>query len=247
MPELSLVIAAYNEEYRLPPTVDKTISYLYGHKISFEILIVNDGSKDNTETVVKKLTSKYPEIRILSHYPNKGRGASIREGILNARGKFVLESDADGSVHPEAIKRFLLIMRERDDVDLIIGSREMKDSVITEPQPFLRVFLGYGFIYLTKLIFWAWHIHDFTLGFKMFRLETAQDIFKYQFDDHYVAEAEIIFVARKRKWRLLELPVTWSDNRDSRVRPFRDSIRSFRGLATLLLRSLKGQYGTRYT
>ncbi|HEY4482989.1 MAG TPA: glycosyltransferase [Candidatus Paceibacterota bacterium] len=245
MLELSVIIAAYNEEFRLVPTLTRTTAFLRDRHIIFEILIVNDGSKDKTKLIVESLMGKYPELRLVSHHPNRGRGASIREGVLNAKGEYILESDADGSVSLEAFERFLNVLRNNKEIDVIIGSREMKGSIITYPQPFLRVFLGYGFIYLTKFLFWAWHIHDFTLGFKMFRREVAQDIFKHQFDNHYVAEAEIVFAARKRGWHLLELPVTWSDDRDSRVRPVRDSFRSLRGLAEVFTRNLRGKYGKR--
>jgi dolichyl-phosphate beta-glucosyltransferase len=87
-----------------------------------------------------------------------------------------------------------------------------------------------------------WNIHDFTLGFKIFRREAAQDIFLYQYDNHYTAEAEIVFISRKRGWKYLELPIIWTDDRDSRVRPFKDSMRSFLGMLRVLNNYFRGKY-----
>lgn len=242
MPQLSIVIAAYNEEKRLPGTLLKIFEYMRARKESFEVVIVNDGSKDGTLAMVQEFGQKNKELRVISHFPNKGRGASIREGVLAAKGDLILETDADNSVGNEAIGRFLDKFAGDKSIDLIIGSRELKASVITKEQPFLRVFLGYGFIYFAKLWLNMWRIHDFTLGFKMFRKQTAMDIFAHQYDPHYVAEAEIVYVSKLRGWKLLEMPVVWTDDRDSKIHPLRDSIRSFWGMFKMVGRRLAGKY-----
>ena len=242
MVDLSIVIAAYNEEKRLPQTLERYFRYFKTIPQTYEIVIVDDGSRDRTKTVVEELCRIHPELRLLSHFPNRGRGFSIREGILAAEGHTVLETDADGSVDLGAVGRFLKYFQEHPDTDVLIGSRELSNSRITLPQPFLRVLLGKGFIYLAQILFGIWDIHDFTLGFKMFRKKAAKDIFARQFDDHYVAEAEIVFVSKSRGWKVAELPVIWSDNRDSRVRPLRDSLRSLKGLSKVLWQDMQGKY-----
>lgn len=242
MVDLSIVIAAYNEEGRLPRTLERNIAYMQGRKESFEIIIVNDGSRDKTEEVVKNFSKQHSEVKIISHFPNQGRGASIREGVLAAQGSVILETDADNSVDCEAIGRSLDAFKKDPELAVIFGSREMRDSVVTMHQPFLRIFLGKGFILLARIMFWMWDIHDFTLGFKLFRREAAQDIFKYQYDNYYTAEAEIVFLSRKRGWKYMELPITWTDNRDSRVHPFRDSVRSFLGMLLVLRNYFQGKY-----
>jgi len=242
MLDLSIVIAAYNEENRLPGTLERYLRYLKTLPLSYEIIIVDDGSRDRTKALVEELARRRRELRLLSHFPNRGRGASIREGVLEARSKIILETDADGSVEEEAIGRFLDYFKSHPETDAIFGSRELPDSKIAKKQPWLRIFLGKGFIMLAKILFRLWRVSDFTLGFKMFRREAACDIFSRQFDNQFLAEAEIVFIAHRRGWKTVELPVIWSDNRDSRVRPFRDSLRSFKGLMKILWREAKGEY-----
>ncbi len=239
---LSIIIPAFNEENRLPKTLGRLLDFLNENKIDFEIIVVNDGSRDDTAGAVRDFSAEDPRIKLISHFPNHGRGASVREGVLAAVGSLILETDSDGSVADEAILRFIHYFNDHKDVDMIFGSRELPDSEIAYSQPFFRVFLGYGFIYLSKFLLWSWNTTDFTLGFKMFRSDAAKDIFSHQYDDHYVAEAEIVYVGRLRGWVGRELAVHWTDNRDSRVHPVRDSIRSFNGILKLLYRRIKGLY-----
>lgn len=242
MPELSIVIAAYNEERRLPKTLKRLFQFLQQAGVTYEVIIIDDGSRDRTRAVIEEIALVHPEVRLFSHFPNRGRGFSIKEGVLAARGGIILETDADLSVAPEAIMRGVGYFREHSEVDVIIGSRQLSESKILLPQPFLRAFLGYGFWYLARVLIGPWWITDFTLGFKMFRKDAAHDIFLHQFDNYYVAEAEIVYIAHKRGWKIQELPVTWTDHRDSRVHPFYDSIRSFKGVLQILWRSVRGRY-----
>ena len=239
---LSVVIGAYNEAERLPKVLLALGEYLKNLELAHEIIVVDDGSVDNTFQIVKNLSRDYTEIKIVRHFPNRGRGFSVREGVLQAQGQFILETDADGSVRNEAIKRFLEYFYSNPETDIIFGSRNLPESVVAVRQPILRFLLGYGFLCLAKVFLWSFEIDDFTLGFKMFRREAVQDIFLHQFDDKYVAEAEILFAAKKRGWRLKELPVTWDNDANSRVRPFRDSWRSLKGLAAVVLNGIKGRY-----
>ncbi|MFZ2555910.1 MAG: glycosyltransferase [Minisyncoccia bacterium] len=242
MPHLSIVIPAYNEEKRLPRTLARTIPFLREKGFAFEFVIVDDGSKDTTLEVVRELSQTYPEIRLISDGINRGRGAAVKKGIAEARGDLILETDADGSVADEAIARFVAKFDADPALDVIFGSRELPESHIVLWQPFLRVFLGYGFLFLARAQFWMWSTTDFTLGFKMYRREAAHDVFKHQFDHFYVAEAEKVFVTKIRGHRFIELPVTWTDDPDSRVRPVRDTLRSLKGMACILLRFMQGKY-----
>lgn len=241
-PDLSIVIPAYNEEKRLPRTLEKLFAYLGKLGRPYEIIIVDDGSRDNTVGVIKELEKTHPELRLLSDGINRGRGNAVKKGMSKARGAVILETDSDGSVNEEAIGRFLAAFDADPTLDAVFGSREMKGSKIMIWQPFIRVFLGYGFLYLARLIFLMPHVTDFTLGFKMFRNAAAKDIFLHQYDPFYVAEAEKVYVAHIRGHKYKELPVEWTDDADSRVRPLRDTFRSLKGLAQILMRRVLGKY-----
>lgn len=242
MPELSIVIAAYNEERRLPGTMERLFQFLKETGITYEIIIVDDGSRDRTKFLLGEIARIRPEVRLFSHFPNRGRGFSIRKGVLLARGEVILEIDADGSVADEAIIRSVRYFREHPEIDVIIGSRRLSESKIILSQSFLRLFLGYGFWYLARILLGPWWITDFTLGFKMFRKNAARDVFSHQFDNYYVAEAEIIYVADKRGRKIQELPVIWTNHGDSRVHPFRDSVRSCKGILQILWRNRQEKY-----
>lgn len=241
-PYLSIVIPAYNEEKRLPPTLAKLFAYLPSIGKPFEIIVSDDGSKDGTADMVRGLQQEHPELVLLSDGINRGRTPAMRRGIEAARGELILETDSDGSVAEEAIGRCVAAFDADPSLACTFGSRELPASNIVKWQPPLRVFLGYGFLYLTRTIFWMWSVTDFALGFKMFRRTAALDIFAHQFERHIVAEAEIIYVAKKRGHRFIEIPVTWTDDEDSRIRVAREIYRSLVGLARIKLRSFSGAY-----
>lgn len=241
-PHLSIIIPAYNEVSRLPRTLDSLFSYLPKLERTYEILIVNDGSADGTKELVENIIKTHPEVRLISYSPNRGRGYAVKRGVLEAKGDIILETDADGSVADEAIGRFLRAFDSDSSLQAVFGSREMEGARIAERQPPLRVFLGYMFILLAKILFWMWNVSDFTLGFKMFRREAARDIFARQYNIYYLAEAEIIYVAEKRGFKWIQLPVTWVDNKDSRVNPFIETLRSLFGIVQVLVNSLVGKY-----
>lgn len=241
-PHLSIVIPAYNEEKRLPRTLERMLPALRNIGFTFEIIVVDDGSKDTTVEVVRTFAKSNPEVCVISDGINRGRGAAVKIGVFEARGGLVLETDSDGSVADEAIARFVARFDTDPGVDAIFGSREMHGAIVAAHQPLSRRLLGYGFIYLTKMLFWMWSTTDFTLGFKMFRRNAAFDIFKYQYDTFFLAEAELVFIARVRGHHAIELPVTWVNDEDSRVKPLRDVPRALTGLFAVLVRYARGRY-----
>lgn len=241
-PRLSIVIPAYNEEDRLPPTLGKLFDYLPQLSAPYEIIVADDGSRDATAAKVRNLQAAHPELVLISDGINRGRTGAVKLGVAAARGEFILETDADGSVAEEAIGRFMHTLESRPSLDAVFGSRELPDSHKALRQPPLRVFLGYGFIYLARLIFWMWGITDFALGFKMFRRATAEDLFAHQFERHIIAEAELVFAAAARGHTFVEMPVTWTDNADSRIHPIKEVFRSLVGLVRIRLRALRGAY-----
>lgn len=225
---------ACNEEARLPGTLERLRSSLAGEDA--EILVVDDGSSDRTAALAAAGGA-----RVLSLSPNRGRGAAVRAGMAEAKGALVLEMDADGSVDFEAIGRFAAHLDRHPGVDVLFGSRNADGSVIAVRQPPLRVLLGSVFLCAAKLLFGR-DVTDFTLGFKMFRRAAALDVIRHQFDDGYVAEAELLVAARARGWRAQELPVRWAEHGGSRVRPLRESLRGLRGLLGMIRRARAGAY-----
>jgi dolichyl-phosphate beta-glucosyltransferase len=240
--ELSIVFPAFNEESRLPPTLDRVLLYLSTyHQGTYEIIVVNDGSRDRTSQVVGEYQKEYPQIRLLGFSKNRGYGAAVREGVMSAKGEYILAMDADGSVHEEAIGRFLKFLQANPNIGFVIGSRTVEGSKILARQPFLRVFLGNGFLVLTKLLF-GWSIEDRINGFKMFRRNAAEDIFPYQDEDNVLAAVEVVYVGEQRGWKHDLLPVLWTDYRGSKIRPLRDSWYSFWGLMKIAWRGRTGMY-----
>jgi dolichyl-phosphate beta-glucosyltransferase len=240
--ELSIVIACYNEARRIPATVHNLLSYLGQSVRSHEIIIVDDGSNDSTRTLVEDIAQAHQSVRLLSHFPNRGRGTSIREGVFASAGKIILETDADGSTNQEAIGRFLGYLREHPEVSAVFGSRNLAASRLVCGKSLVRWLLGSCFLYFAKIVFLCPSVTDFTLGFKMFRRAAALDVFAHQYDNHFVAEAEIVYVTALRGYRTVELPVLWADRGDSRVRVAYDSLRAFVGVAQILLRRMRGTY-----
>lgn len=240
--ELSIVFPAFNEESRLPPTLDRVLGYLSTHyRGTYEIIVVNDGSRDRTPQVVEEYQKQCPQIRLLGFSKNRGYGAAVREGVMAAKGEYILAMDADGSVNEEAIVRFLKFLQANPNIGFVVGSRTVEGSKILARQPFLRVFLGNGFLVLTKLLF-GWSMEDRINGFKMFRRNAAEDIFPYQDENCVLAAVEVVYVGERRGWKHELLPVLWTDYRGSKIRPLRDSWYSFCGLMKMLWRGRTGIY-----
>lgn len=241
--DLSIIIPAYNEEKRLPPTLKRVLEYLTQHYHgTFELLVIDDGSEDGTSQSTEFFINEYTSVRLVRLPQNKGRGIAVRHGVGVACGEFILEMDADGSVDEEAIPRFVEYMDQHPDIDMLIGSRNIKGSCIVRRQPLLRVVLGHMFFILAWILF-GWDFRDRVNGFKMFRKQAANDMFALQHETGFLAEAEIVVIADSRKWKYELLPVQWTDYRDSRIRPFQESWRSFWGMFEIVKRSKHGVYG----
>ncbi len=240
--ELSVIIPAYNEQERLPGTLKRLFDYFYVHYHGdYEVIVADDGSTDGTVAAVKQYAEMYPKLRLLSFPKNRGRGAVVRDAVFASNGKFVLETDADGSVGEEAIIDFLKYFASHPEVQVLIGSRNIKGARVLSPQPLHRIALGWGFVLLAHIMF-GWRMIDRVNGFKMFRREAALDIFNHQFDNSFLAEAEIVYAGEKRGWKFQELPVNWTDYRGSQVRPLWESWRSIIGMFKILIRNKKGLY-----
>ena len=241
--DLTIIIPAYNEEKRLPPTLTRVVDQMAAcFKGTYEILVVDDGSEDGTGKAIEAFIGIYPNIRLVRQPQNKGRGVAVRQGVGMAQGNMILEMDADGSVAVEAISRFADYMIQHPDIDMLIGSRNIEGARIPIRQPFIRRVLGYVFFTMAMFLFGWWDFRDRVNGFKMFRKRVAADIFAHQYETGFLAEAEIVYIAERRGWKYELLPVEWTDSRDSRIHPLRESWRSFWGMFEIVKRGRRGMY-----
>jgi dolichyl-phosphate beta-glucosyltransferase len=241
-PDLSIIVPAYNEAERLPPTLKRMVEDLRKNfPGTFEIIVLDDGSTDDTSKVAAEFASQHKEVSLITNKKNHGRGSVMRQGVLGAKGRYILDTDADGSVGDEAIPRFYKYIESHNDVDMVIGSRTVEGAKILVDQPLLRVLLGYIFMVLAWILF-RWRFVDRVNGFKFFRREVAHDVFPHLHENTFFGEAEVTYVTDRRGWHVKELPVFWSDSCDSRIRPWRESYRSFTGMFRILLRDRRGEY-----
>jgi len=238
--QLSIVIPAYNEGHRVGATLDAVAAFLAERGIAGEVVVVDDGSDDDTAEVVARYAESHPQVRLLRNERNRGKGYSVRKGVLASRGSVVLFCDADGSA-PIGEAPKLLALLEAGDADVVVGSRALPGSDLVRPQPWPRRLMGWVFRNLVRLVVMR-GFRDTQCGFKAFRREVAQEVFPRQTLDGFAFDVEILFVARRLGYRVIEVPVRWLDSGDTRVRPARDSLRMLLDLFRIRLRALRGGY-----
>jgi dolichyl-phosphate beta-glucosyltransferase len=220
--QLSIVIPAYNEQARLPRTVLETIRWCTSRNINFELIIADDGSRDQTLALVRLFEESDARIRALA-CPHMGKGATIRVGMLNARGGFILFMDADGATPLNEIPKLLDALEKGHDV--AIGSRVVQHPGEAEVKtPFYRHFIGRSFAFFVNLLALG-GIGDTQCGFKMFRREAAAAIFSRQKTVGFAFDVEILFIARQLSLSVAEIPVNWTAQPGSKVNLVSDSIR----------------------
>lgn len=236
---LSLVIPAYNEAIRLAKNLPLIYDYLQRQNISFEIIIVDDGSIDNTSDIARDYQNYKENIILIRNIDNKGKGYAVRKGILAARGKICAFMDADLSVPLEHI--FEMINYINQGYSVIIASRNIPGSWVKIKQPLPRRLMGRFFRDLTNFLLTK-DISDITCGAKVFTQEAAEKIFSTQRLDDWSFDAEILFLAKKYNFKIKEIPVTWKDRHHSKVRFPRDIIKSLLGLIKIKLFDYQGYY-----
>ncbi|MEM4282384.1 MAG: glycosyltransferase family 2 protein [Candidatus Woesearchaeota archaeon] len=231
---LSVIIPAYNEEKRIGNTLKRISSFLDKKKFSYEILVVNDGSSDKTLDVA----CRFKNVKVISYDKNRGKGYAVRKGMLAARGDLLLFSDADLSTPIEELDRFLRFI---DAYDIVIASRALKGANIKLRQPFYREFIGKLFNALVQLLVLR-GIKDTQCGFKLFTRSAAKKIFSKQCINGFGFDVEVLYLARKYNLKIKELPVTWVNSADSKVRLVRDAIRMLRDMLQIKLNDMWGKY-----
>jgi dolichyl-phosphate beta-glucosyltransferase len=242
--ELSVIVPVYNEEKRVSKTLKEAFAYLKAKRITAEVIVVDDGSSDKTLEVVgqfKKNATPKLVLKVLKHKVNKGKGAAVKTGALTAQGKIVLYMDADNATPLSEFEKFKPAFKT--GVDVIVGSRAVDRKQVKVRQPFYREAIGrIGNIIIQMLVVPG--ISDTQCGFKAFTQKAAKTIFPLQTIERFGFDVEILYIARKYRFSILEASVIWRDDPNTRVNALRDSIRTFTELFIIRLNSLKGRYKT---
>jgi glycosyltransferase involved in cell wall biosynthesis len=241
MPYLSIVIPAYNEEARIGKTLTGTFDYLDLQSYDSEVVVVNDGSRDNTVLKVREFESRAAgRLRLVENPGNRGKGYSVRNGMLQAKGEIILFYDADLATPTSEIPKVMdPIVQNRYDV--VFGSRALDRSLIETHQSAFREAIGRGANWV-QYLFTGLKFKDTQCGFKAFRFEAAQSVFPLQRTDGFGFDPEILFIAKKQGWRLLETPVRWNHVEGSKLNPISAPIEALFEVMAVRWNDLTGKY-----
>jgi dolichyl-phosphate beta-glucosyltransferase len=237
-PELSIIVPAYNEELRLPPTLEKIAAFIHAANHTVEVIVVDDGSTDNTISVAESFRGLIPTLRVVSNGKNRGKGYSVRHGMREARGEVVLFTDADLSAPIEEVEKLLPALK---DNDVAIGSRAVDRSLITEHESAFREFAGIIFNKIVRMILWLPFV-DTQCGFKAFRRVRSKIIFDQQTIERFGFDPELLYLARHHGLRAVEIPVVWGHSHATKVSMMRDSIQMFLDVFIIRWNALTGKY-----
>jgi len=237
--DLSVVVPAYNEETRLPAYLDKILSYLEFLEISFEIIVVDDGSTDSTAKIVGGYSTRAKNVRLIRLPNNRGKGFAVKTGMLQAIGAQRLFADADGATPITELDRLRRAIQ--DGADVAIGSRALRDDTCVIKAHLYRKVIGRVFSFLVNSLT-VRGIKDTQCGFKLFTAESAGAAFSRQTIDDFGFDVEVLFICRSGGYRITEVTVNWSDQKGSKVRLIRDSVRMFMDLLKVRSNDLRGVY-----
>ncbi|MBB5055744.1 glycosyltransferase involved in cell wall biosynthesis [Granulicella aggregans] len=238
-PYLSIVIPAFNESARIEETLARVMECVEMRGWNAEVLVVDDGSSDDTAEIVQRWMRRYSRLNLVKNPGNRGKGYSVRNGLLQAAGDVVMFTDADLSAPMEEAER--LMDSIEGGADVAIGSRWMDRTRQTIHQPMYRRFFGRCFNRLTRTVM-GLPFKDTQCGFKAFRRPAAQVIFRLQRIERWGFDPEILFIARKLHFRIFEVPVTWGHDERSRISYLKDGIKMLEELALIRWNSLFGRY-----
>jgi dolichyl-phosphate beta-glucosyltransferase len=239
-PYLSVVIPAYNEASRVGSTLEKVRAFLESKPYPTELIAVDDGSKDRTPEMLREAAAQFPSMRVLRNEPNRGKGYSVRRGALEARGEFVLFTDADLSAPIEETDKLLVALTSAG-AEAAVGSRALRRELIGIHQPWLRELSGRSFNLLVRL-FTGLKIRDTQCGLKLFHRKTTRLAFELQKITRFGFDPELLFLIQRIGGKIVEVPVRWNDNPATKVHFLRDATRMFFDLFAIRWRAATGQY-----
>lgn len=238
--DLSIIVPAYNEELRIPPTLERLHAFLAAQPLQYEIVVVDDGSSDQTCDVVLKHAESMPNLRLVRQLPNRGKGAAVRRGMLEARGQIRVMCDADGSMPPEQLPR-LLAPIIACKAEISIGSRYAEGAKTDKKQPAYRVMWSR---LCNKVIQRSLvpGVRDTQCGFKAFTAQAARDLFSVARIDGWAFDLEILALAKRRDYQVAEVGVEWADDGRSRVNPLKDMMKVVREMLVIRKNLRHGVY-----
>jgi len=236
---LSVIIPAYNEEKRLPKTLEEINDYLQKQPYGSEIIVVSVGSKDKTVEVAQNFSDKVRKVEIINMPQTEGKGFSVKQGMLKAKGEYRVFTDADNSTPLDQVEKMWPEFEKGYDV--VIGSRDMKDSDIAVPQPFFRRFLGNGFNIIVQVILGLYGIWDTQCGFKGFSAKSAEEIFSRSEIKYFGFDPEILVLANKYGYKIKEVPIRWLNDTESKVK-MSATIKMFMEVLTIRKNFILGKY-----
>lgn len=235
---ISVVVPAYNERDRIVASLQEIYAYLHKDQPPSELLVVDDGSTDDTCEVVEAFAVGHPGTTLIRTTPNRGKGHAVRVGVMRARGSHILFSDADLATPIEELARLMAKLEEGGEV--AIGSRAARGAVLAVRQPWYREIAGRTLNQLVRRVAVP-QISDTQCGFKLFRRDAAHDLFGRSVEDGFGFDVEILHLARRRGYRIAEVPVAWRHREGSKVRIVRDSMRMLGTLRRIAWRDLRGE------
>lgn len=236
---LSIVIPAYNESARIGRALSEVTNCIHSRKWDAEVIVVNDGSSDNTAQIVEEWTAKDPVVHLINNSVNCGKGYSVRNGMLHAIGDIMMFTDADLSAPIEEAEK--LVDAINQGADIAIGSRWLDRSRQTLHQPLYRRFFGRCFNAVTRLVM-GLPFADTQCGFKAFRRSAAYTIFQLQRINRWGFDPELLFIALKRGYRVKEVPVTWGHDERSRISYLKDGMQMLQELVYIRWNAITGIY-----
>ena len=241
MPHYSIIIPAYNESTRLGKTLDRVLSYVSAQQWDAEIVVVNDGSRDRTPDLVREYAQRHANLRLVENPGNRGKGYSVRNGMLNANGEILLFSDADLSAPiEEAPKLFTAIS---SGADIAIGSRWLRPELQTHRQSLLRQLYGRVFNLALRILL-GLNFKDTQCGFKAFTRSAAHKIFPQQKIERWGFDPELLYLARRSGLNVVEVGVAWAHDEGTRISPLRDGLRMFGEVLKIRWNAITGKYRT---
>jgi dolichyl-phosphate beta-glucosyltransferase len=237
---ISIVIPAYNEEARLPATLEKVIDYLRPKEFSFsEILVVDDGSQDSTASLVQQRQVGYPSLRLVRNPGNRGKGFTVRHGVMEARGDWILTTDADLSAPIGELDKLISAV-ERDNAKVAIGSRALDRTLVGVHQSTMREAAGRVFNLLMRMVT-GLPFRDTQCGFKLFEAAAAREIFARQTLDGFSFDVEDLVIAKVLGHKAVEVPVVWNNVEGTKVGTLA-GLSSFVALIGIRWRVIAGRY-----